>query len=217
MLKIYNSLTRRKEPFQPLQPGKASMYVCGMTVYDYCHLGHARVLVVFDLVARYLRAAGYDLHYVRNVTDIDDKIIQRANDNGEPFSDLTQRFIEAMHEDSEALGVVPPDEEPRATTHMQQILDMIQALLDKDYAYIGSNGDVYYDVSKFKAYGQLSGKQLEDLRAGARVEVEEAKEDPLDFVLWNRLAYRVLGDVDALPWQSFRYPRRWSGPAVSAP
>ena len=185
MLKIYNSLTRRKESFQPLQPGKASMYVCGMTVYDYCHLGHARVLVVFDLVARYLRAAGYELHYVRNVTDIDDKIIQRANDNGEPFTDLTQRFIDAMHEDSEALGVLPPDEEPRATTHMQQILGMIQVLLDKDYAYVGSTGDVYYDVSKFKAYGQLSGKHLEDLRAGARVEVEEAKDDPLDFVLWK--------------------------------
>jgi cysteinyl-tRNA synthetase len=185
MLKIYNSLTRNKEPFQPLQPGKVSMYVCGMTVYDYCHLGHARVLVVFDLVARYLRAAGYDLHYVRNVTDIDDKIIQRANDNEEPFTDLTQRFIDAMHEDSEALGVLPPDEEPRATTHMQQILDMIQALLDKGYAYVGRNGDVYYDVSKFKSYGQLSGKHLEDLRAGARVEVEEAKDDPLDFVLWK--------------------------------
>jgi len=185
MLKIYNSLTRRKEPFQPLQPGKASMYVCGMTVYDYCHLGHARVLVVFDLVARYLRAAGFELHYVRNVTDIDDKIIQRANDNGEPFTDLTQRFIDAMHEDSEALGVLPPDEEPRATTHIQQILEMIETLLEKDYAYVGSNGDVYYDVSKFKTYGQLSGKHLEDLRAGARVEVEEAKDDPLDFVLWK--------------------------------
>ena len=185
MLKIYNSLTRKKEPFQPLKPGKVSMYVCGMTVYDYCHLGHARVLVVFDLVARYLRSAGYDLYYVRNVTDIDDKIIQRANENSEPFTDLTQRFIDAMHEDSEALGVLPPDEEPRATTYMQQILDMIQGLLDKDYAYIGRNGDVYYDVSKFKNYGQLSGKHLEDLRAGARVEVEEAKDDPLDFVLWK--------------------------------
>ena len=185
MLKIYNSLTRRKEPFLPLQTGKVSMYVCGMTVYDYCHLGHARVLVVFDLVARYLRAAGYELHYVRNVTDIDDKIIQRANDNDEPFTDLTQRFIDAMHEDSEALGVLPPDEEPRATTHMQQILDMIRVLLEKEYAYVGSNGDVYYDVSKFKSYGQLSGKHLEDLRAGARVEVEEAKDDPLDFVLWK--------------------------------
>jgi len=185
MLKIYNSLTRKKEPFEPIEPGKASMYVCGMTVYDYCHLGHARVLVVFDVVARYLRASGYDLHYVRNVTDIDDKIIARANENEEAFTDLTGRFIEAMHEDSEALGVQPPDEEPRATGHMSQILDMIQSLIDKGYAYVGSNGDVYYDVSKFKTYGQLSGKHLEDLRAGARVEVEEAKDDPLDFVLWK--------------------------------
>ena len=185
MLKIYNSLTRKKDTFTPLEPGKVSMYVCGMTVYDYCHLGHARVLVVFDVVARYLRASGYNLRYIRNVTDIDDKIIQRANENEEPFSDLTARFIEAMHEDSEALGVLPPDEEPHATAYMQQILQMIQALIDKGFAYTGSNGDVYYDVSKFDHYGQLSGKQLEDLRAGARVEVAEAKDDPLDFVLWK--------------------------------
>jgi len=185
MLKIYNSLTRKKEPLQPIEPGKVSMYVCGMTVYDYCHLGHARVLVVFDVVARYLRASGYDLNYVRNVTDIDDKIIARANENKEPISDLTHRFIDALHEDSEALNVMPPDEEPRATAYMDQILDMIQALIDKDMAYVGRNGDVYYDVSKFKNYGQLSGKHLEDLRAGARVEIEEAKDDPLDFVLWK--------------------------------
>ena len=185
MLKIYNSLTGKKETFEPIEPGKARMYVCGMTVYDYCHLGHARVLVVFDMVARYLRFCGYDLHYVRNVTDIDDKIIQRAEENSESFGALTQRFIDAMHEDAAALGVLPPDEEPRATGHMQQILDMIQTLLDKDYAYVGRNGDVYYDVSHFKDYGRLSGKQLEDLRAGARVEVEEAKDDPLDFVLWK--------------------------------
>ena len=185
MLKIYNSLTGRKDTFEPIEPGKVRMYVCGMTVYDYCHLGHARVLVVFDIVARYLRFCGYNLHYVRNVTDIDDKIIKRAEENGEPFGTLTQRFIEAMHEDAAALGVLPPDEEPRATGHMQQILDMIQTLLDKGYAYVGRNGDVYYDVSRFKDYGRLSGKQLEDLRAGARVEVEEAKDDPLDFVLWK--------------------------------
>ncbi len=163
------------------------MYVCGMTVYDYCHLGHARVLVVFDVIARYLRSSNYDLRYVRNVTDVDDKIIQRANENEEPFADLTQRFIDAMHEDAEALGVLPPDEEPRATAHMDQIITMITTLIDKGYAYTGSNGDVYYDVSKFKSYGQLSGKQLEDLRAGARVEVEEAKDDPLDFVLWKMI------------------------------
>jgi cysteinyl-tRNA synthetase len=185
MLKIYNSLTGKKETFEPIEPGKVRMYVCGMTVYDYCHLGHARVLVVFDIVARYLRFCGYNLQYVRNVTDIDDKIIQRADENGESFGTLTQRFIDAMHEDAAALGVLPPDEEPRATGHMQQILDMIRTLIDKGYAYVGKNGDVYYDVSHFKNYGRLSGKQLEDLRAGARVEVEEAKDDPLDFVLWK--------------------------------
>jgi len=185
MLKIYNSLSGRKDTFEPIEPGKVRMYVCGMTVYDYCHLGHARVLVVFDIVARYLRFCGYDLHYVRNVTDIDDKIIKRAEENEESFGALTQRFIDAMHEDAAALGVLPPDAEPRATGHMQQILDMIQTLLDKGFAYVGRNGDVYYDVSQFADYGRLSGKQLEDLRAGARVEVEEAKDDPLDFVLWK--------------------------------
>ncbi len=185
MLEIYNSLTNRKEPFTPIDPGKVRMYVCGMTVYDYCHLGHARVLVVFDVVTRYLRDAGFDVTYVRNVTDIDDKIINRANENGEPFSDLTNRFIEAMHEDAAALGVLPPDEEPRATAYMSQIIEMIQRLVDKGYAYVAENGDVYYDVSKFELYGELSGKQLEDLRAGARVEVDEAKDDPLDFALWK--------------------------------
>jgi cysteinyl-tRNA synthetase len=185
MLEIYNSLTNRKEPFSPIEPGKVRMYVCGMTVYDYCHLGHARVLVVFDVVTRYLRDIGYDVTYVRNVTDIDDKIIHRANENHEQYSNLTARFIEAMHQDAAALGVLPPDQEPRATAHMTQIIDMIQQLVEKGYAYVADNGDVYYDVSRFEHYGELSGKHLEDLRAGARVEVGEAKDDPLDFALWK--------------------------------
>lgn len=161
------------------------MYVCGMTVYDLCHLGHARVMVVFDMVARYLRYSGYDVTYVRNITDIDDKIIKRANENGETITQLTERFIAAMHEDEHTLGVLPPDQEPKATTSMQDILQMIQTLQDKGYAYAASNGDVYYDVSKFGPYGQLSGKKVDELRAGERVAVDEHKDDPLDFVLWK--------------------------------
>jgi cysteinyl-tRNA synthetase len=185
MLEIYNSLTRSKEPLKPIEPGKIRMYVCGMTVYDYCHLGHARVLVVFDVVVRYLRALGFDVTYVRNITDVDDKIIQRANDNSENIDALTGRFIEAMHEDSEALGVLPPDVEPRATRSMDDIVDMVRRLVDGGHAYVAANGDVYYDVGSFPGYGALSGKRLEDLRAGARVEVGDAKRDPLDFVLWK--------------------------------
>jgi len=143
MLQIYNSLTRTKAPFNPIEPGKVRMYVCGMTVYDYCHVGHARVLVVFDMVARYLRARGYEVTFVRNITDIDDKIIQRARENGEETTTLTERFIQAMEEDARVLGVLPPDSEPRATGYMQEIVTMIQALLDKGYAYQGANGDVY--------------------------------------------------------------------------
>ncbi len=185
MLQIYNSLTRQKEPFTPIEPAKVRMYVCGMTVYDYCHLGHARVLVVFDVVVRYLRACGYQVIYVRNITDIDDKIIQRAIQNGEEFGVLTSRFIQAMHEDCAALGVLPPDKEPRATQSIDDIIAMITTLVDKGYAYAAGNGDVYYDVSRFPTYGRLSGEQQEDLRAGARVEVDVAKDDPLDFVLWK--------------------------------
>jgi len=185
MLKIHNSLTGRKEVFTPIEPGKVRLYVCGMTVYDYCHLGHARVMVVFDMVVRYLRHLGYRVTYVRNVTDIDDKIIKRANENGEPISALTGRFIDAMHEDERALGVLPPDIEPRATQSIEDMLAMIRALIDRGYAYVGDNGDVFYAVSKFEGYGRLSGKNIEDLRAGERVDVEEAKRDPLDFVLWK--------------------------------
>lgn len=185
MLHIHNSLTRRKEPFQPIEPGKVRMYVCGMTVYDYCHVGHARVMVVFDVIARYLRASGYKLTYVRNITDIDDKIIKRAQENGEEFTALTERFIQAMHEDSAALGVLPPDQEPRATASMQDIIRMIETLIARGHAYAAANGDVYYDVSSFAAYGKLSGEQSDSLRAGARVDIDDGKDDPLDFVLWK--------------------------------
>jgi len=185
MLQIFNSLTRRKEEFRPIEPGKVRMYVCGMTVYDYCHIGHARVMVVFDVVLRWLRTKGYDVTYVRNITDIDDKIIRRAQENGEDFHALTDRFIQAMHEDLNALGILPPTQEPRATAAMADMIVMIQTLLVKGYAYIGASGDVYYDVSRFERYGQLANKKLDDLRAGARIEVEEAKDDPLDFVLWK--------------------------------
>ena len=192
MLQIHNSQTRKKEVFKPIEPGKVKMYVCGMTVYDLCHLGHARVLVVFDTVVRYLRYSGYEVTYVRNITDIDDKIINRANENGEDFSALTKRFVAAMHEDAEELGVLPPDEEPAATASMPEIIDMVQTLIDKGFAYTAKageddegQGDVYYDVSAFKNYGKLSGKKLEDLRAGERVAVDERKDDPLDFVLWK--------------------------------
>jgi cysteinyl-tRNA synthetase len=185
MLHIYNSLTRRKEPFKPINEGKVRMYVCGMTVYDYCHIGHARVLVVFDVVSRFLRHLGYDVTYIRNITDIDDKIIQRANENGEAFLDLTGRFIDAMHEDTDALGVLRPDSEPRASDNIPAILRMIETLIDKGFAYQANNGDVYFAVDRFDRYGRLSGKRLEDLRAGERVEVDTAKRDPLDFVLWK--------------------------------
>ncbi|MCK5831826.1 MAG: cysteine--tRNA ligase [Methylococcales bacterium] len=185
MLKIYNTLTRKKEVFKPRVEGKVGLYVCGMTVYDYCHIGHARVMVIFDTVARYFRYSGYDLTYVRNVTDIDDKIIQRANENGEDFLALTERFIDAMHEDERALSVLPPDIEPKATQSMDNIISMIEVLITKSLAYVGTNGDVFYSVSKFDGYGKLSGKKLEDLQAGERVDVDKAKKDPMDFVLWK--------------------------------
>lgn len=185
MLKIYNTLTRSKEIFKPQVEGKVGLYVCGMTVYDYCHIGHARVMVVFDTVARYFRYLGYDLTYVRNVTDIDDKIIRRANENGEDFLALTERFIEAMHEDERALSVLPPDIEPKATQSMAAIIIMIETLVAKGLAYVGANGDVFYAVAKFEQYGKLSGKNIEDLQAGERVGIDTAKKDPLDFVLWK--------------------------------
>ena len=187
MLQLHNSLTGAKETFKPIEPGKVRMYACGMTVYDYCHIGHARAHVVFDVVARYLRWSGYDVTFVRNITDIDDKIIKRAAEGGETLQALTQRFIDAMHEDFAALGITSADLEPRATeyTDNDKIQAMIQALIDRGHAYRADNGDVYYRVASFPEYGRLSGKRLEDLRAGARVEVDEAKGDPLDFVLWK--------------------------------
>ncbi len=185
MLKLYNTLSRQKEAFQPLQKGKVKMYVCGMTVYDLCHVGHARVMVVFDVVSRYLRASGFDVTYIRNITDIDDKIILRAAENGESITELTERFIAEMHQDADALGVLRPDVEPKATASMPAIIRMIETLIDKGFAYAADNGDVYYDVSAFNGYGKLSGRHIDELRAGERVAVNEAKTDPLDFVLWK--------------------------------
>ena len=196
MLKIYNTLTRKKETFIPRVEGKVGMYVCGMTVYDYCHVGHARVMVVFDTVARYFRYLGFDLTYVRNVTDIDDKIIKRAYENGEDITQLTQRFIEAMHEDERALFVLPPDQEPKATQSIDSIISMICTLIDNGLAYVGNNGDVFYSVTKFKDYGKLSGKNLDDLQAGERVDVDLAKQNPLDFVLWK------MAKTNEPAWQS---------------
>lgn len=185
MLKIHNSIAREKQGFIPLVPGKVKIYVCGMTVYDYCHLGHARMMVVFDMVVRWLRASGFDVTYIRNVTDVDDKIIQRAKENDESIEALTTRFIQAMEEDAAALGVAPPSCEPRATRHVEKMVAMIRILVDEGLAYAVANGDVYYAVHKFPDYGKLSGKSLDDLRAGERVTIDPHKKDPLDFVLWK--------------------------------
>ncbi|MBU0807682.1 MAG: cysteine--tRNA ligase [Gammaproteobacteria bacterium] len=185
MLSIYNTLTKTKDVFKPLVGNQVRMYVCGMTVYDFCHIGHARVMVAFDVVTRWLRHRGYDVTYVRNITDIDDKIIKRANENGEPFEALVERMIAAMHEDEARLNVLRPDQEPRATDHIAGMHQVIQTLIDKDFAYAPGNGDVYYRVGKFVGYGKLSRKKIEDLKIGARIEVDEAKQDPLDFVLWK--------------------------------
>ena len=211
MLQIYNSLTRRKETFVPIEPGQVRMYVCGMTVYDYCHVGHARVMVVFDVVARYLRSRGYDVTYVRNITDIDDKIIRRAAERGESIGELTEFFIAAMREDAARLGVLPPDAEPRATDSIGEIVAMIGELERNGYAYRADNGDVYYRVARFDQYGRLSGKRLEDLRAGERVEVNDAKEDPLDFVLWKSASRRSRTGIRpgaGRPGWAHRMPRR---------
>jgi cysteinyl-tRNA synthetase len=185
MLKIHNSLSGEKEEFKSLRPNEVRMYVCGMTNYDYIHVGHARMLVAFDLVQRYLRSSGYKVTYVRNVTDIDDKIIDRAAANGENWADLARRFTVAMHEDCATLGLQNPDLEPRATEFIAPIIAMIQTLIDKGFAYAADNGDVMYSVRKFPNYGRLSRKKIDDLRAGSRVQVDEAKHDPLDFVMWK--------------------------------
>ena len=201
MLKIYNTLARDKQEFVPIVPGKVGMYVCGMTVYDYCHLGHARVLVVFDMIYRWLKASGYEVNYVRNVTDIDDKIIKRAAENGESIHALTARFIAAMHEDADALGVQHPDHEPCATQYVPEMLEMITRLEQNGLAYRAADGDVNFAVRKFAGYGKLSGKSLEDLRAGERVDVTDSKHDPLDFVLWKHAKDSEAEEVKwASPW-----------------
>jgi cysteinyl-tRNA synthetase len=185
MLRIHNTLSGQKEEFRPLHPGRVGLYVCGVTVYDYCHVGHARCYVAFDVIRRWLRYRGLEVTYVRNITDIDDKIIRRAAENDEPIETLTSRFIQAMQEDFAALAIEPPDHEPRATEHITGIISMIEQLIERGYAYLGEQGDVLYAVTSFPQYGRLSGKRLADLRAGARVEVDAAKRDPLDFVLWK--------------------------------
>ncbi|PID63479.1 MAG: cysteine--tRNA ligase [Gammaproteobacteria bacterium] len=184
-MQIYNSLTREKSEFIPIQPNKVNMYVCGMTIYDYCHIGHARMLMTFDMVARYFRVSGYDVTFVRNITDIDDKIIKRANENNETIDQLTARFIGYMHEDLRALNVAPPDIEPRATQHIPQIIDMIATLIEQGHAYQADSGDVLYEVATFPTYGKLTNQKLDELQAGQRIAVDESKRHPYDFVLWK--------------------------------
>ncbi|WP_405632628.1 cysteine--tRNA ligase [Pseudoalteromonas sp. Ld20] len=186
MVNIYNTLTRQKEQFKPMVDGKIDMYVCGITIYDYCHIGHARTFVSFDVIVRYLRHIGYDLKYVRNITDVDDKIIKRANENGEAINDLTVRMTKAMHEDFDSLNMLRPDVEPTVTGHMDEIIEMVERLVHKGHAYVAADGDVLFDVSTFEQYGALSQQDLTMLQAGSRVEVAQDKDDPLDFVLWKK-------------------------------
>jgi cysteinyl-tRNA synthetase len=186
MLKIYNSLTKQKELFKPLEKGKISFYVCGNTVYDYCHLGHARTMVAFDIIVRHLRSLNYDVNHIRNITDIDDKIIQRANENNESITSLTERMIEAQREDERALNLITPTDEPKATDNIQNIIQLIQTLIDKGHAYVGKNGDVYFEVSTFETYGKLSNKDIEGQQAGSRVDIVDDKKASLDFVLWKK-------------------------------
>ncbi|MES2824699.1 MAG: cysteine--tRNA ligase [Pseudomonadota bacterium] len=202
MLQIYNTLTRQKEIFKPINPGKISMYVCGITVYDYCHIGHARVLVAFDVVTRFLRSQNWDVNYVRNITDIDDKIIKRASENGEEYTNLTSRFIQAMHEDEKNLEIKNPDIEPRATDYINEIIAITKTLIDREHAYAASNGDVYYRVTSFANYGKLTNKNVDELLSGARIEVDEIKEDPRDFVLWK--AAKVGEPAWLSPWGNGR-------------
>lgn len=185
MLKIYNSITRQKQEFKPITPGKVGMYVCGVTVYDLCHIGHGRTFVSFDMIVRYLRYAGYEVNFQRNITDIDDKIIKRANENQEECNALTDRLIGEMHKDFDALNMIRPDFEPRATLHIAEIIDMVERLLARGHAYVAANGDVLFSVASFPEYGRLSGQNLEQLQAGARVEVDDNKQNPMDFVLWK--------------------------------
>ncbi|OBY83120.1 cysteine--tRNA ligase [Delftia sp. JD2] len=200
-LRIYNTLSRALEAFSPIEPGHVRMYVCGMTVYDLCHLGHARSMVAFDVVQRWLRASGHRVTYVRNITDIDDKIIRRAVENGETIRSLTDRMIDALHQDADALGIERPTHEPRATEYVPQMLSMIGRLQDKGLAYQGTDGDVNFAVRKFPGYGKLSGKSLDELQAGERVAVQDGKQDPLDFVLWKSAKPAEPEEVKwASPW-----------------
>jgi cysteinyl-tRNA synthetase len=185
MLSLYNSLTNKKEIFKPINPKNVSLYVCGMTVYDFCHLGHARVIIIFDVINRWLRQSGYSVQYVRNITDIDDKIIAKAAEQKITIEELTEKFIIEMNKDADALGILKPDLEPKATNHIGDTINMIQKLIDKGFAYIGENNDVYYSVSEFKDYGKLSGKTLKDLRVGDRVEIDPNKKNDYDFVMWK--------------------------------
>ncbi|MCC4831570.1 cysteine--tRNA ligase [Shewanella sp. 10N.7] len=185
MLKIYNSMSREKQEFKPINPGKIDMYVCGITIYDLCHIGHGRTFVSFDMIVRYLRYRGYDVNYLRNITDVDDKIIKRAAENKESCDTLTERLIGEMHNDFDSLNMMRPDFEPRATLHIDEIIEMVQTLIAKEHAYVSDNGDVLFSVSSYAQYGRLSGQNLEQLQAGARVEVEDTKRDPMDFVLWK--------------------------------
>jgi cysteinyl-tRNA synthetase len=198
-LKVYNTLARDKQVFVPIEPGKVRMYVCGMTIYDYCHIGHARMMMAFDVIYRWLKVSGYDVTYVRNITDIDDKIIKRAVENGETLAALTTRFARYMDEDTGALGILPPDHSPRATEYVPQMLGIIALLEQKNLAYQGDDGDVNYAVRNFPGYGKLSGKSLDDLRAGERVDVNTGKRDPLDFVLWKASKE---SEPDEVKWQS---------------
>lgn len=186
MLKLYNSLTQQKEEFKPITEGEASLYVCGVTIYDLCHIGHARTYVAFDVVVRYLRYIGYKVTFVRNVTDVDDKIIRRAAENNEDIHSVTERYLQFMHEDFRALNLVEPDIEPRVTTHMAEIIEMVEQLLAKKHAYIADSGDVLFDVSSYPEYGRLSGQNLDQLQAGSRVAVSDGKRNPMDFVLWKK-------------------------------
>lgn len=186
MLQIHNSITRQKEDFVPLTPNKIGMYVCGVTVYDFCHIGHARTFVNFDMIVRYLRYSGYEVKYVRNITDIDDKIIKRAQEKGVSAKELAEHFIGEMYRDFDALNIMRPDIEPRATEHIPAIIDLVQRLIDNGHAYVAANGDVLFAIDSFKDYGRLSGQKLEELNAGARIEVEKTKHNPFDFVLWKQ-------------------------------
>jgi len=185
MLSLYNSLTNQKEIFKPIKPKEVRLYVCGMTVYDFCHLGHARVMVIFDVINRWLKLSGYNVQYIRNITDIDDKIILKAAEENITIKELTEKFIMEMNKDSDALGVLRPDSEPKATNHIDDIIDMIKILIGKGFAYVGDNKDVYFSVSDFKGYGKLSGKTLKDLRAGNRVDIDRNKKNNFDFVMWK--------------------------------